>query len=276
MSGRLGVLCAGQGAPSTDTGTNAAASAQLATQPALVEDALAQWRSLGPLVPAPTVVAGYSLGELVAVAVAGAASHGTMVALAEARAQAMVAATVEPSGIVAVHGRRIVDRFDDVAPAGCAAAIVNGPDELVVGGTSAALAELAVQLGAAARITPLPIGVASHTPSLASAATAFREALADADIGDATVPVVRSRDGAVVRSRDDLVDMLARNVCTTVRWDLTMQVVAEQQLDGLVEIGAGTALSRLWSEHQGDPWAHAVMEYSAVGAAGAWVAAHLG
>lgn len=271
MSGRLGLLCAGQGsAPS-----GADASAQLETQPALVEASLDQWAALAPEVPEPVVVAGYSLGELVAATIAGALTPQLAQRLVAVRARLMVDATTVPSGLVALHGRQIFARREEIEAAGGAIAIVNGPDEVVIGGSLVALEAVERSLGRAVRATPLPVGVPSHTAALAAAADAFRTALAASEITDARIPIVRSRDGAVVRARDEVIDLLAQNICQTVRWDRTMEVLAEQQADGFVELGAGASLARLWAEHQGAPWAHALSEFSDPRAAASWVTGHL-
>ena len=91
------------------------------------------------------------------------------------------AAAAEPGGLIAIRGltRTGVDRC-------CAGerawiAIANGTDAFVVGGTHAALA--AVERRARAeggQVTPLPVGIASHTPLLETATALFRAELSTA------------------------------------------------------------------------------------------------
>src|SRR6185295_5093579 len=110
---------------------------------------------------------GYSVGELAAYGCAGALDAGELARLAAARALAMDAAAVRPSGLLALRGlpqdeirRLICDRELWIA-------IVNGEDAFVVGGEAAALEALAhASQAKGADATRLNVELASHTPLL--------------------------------------------------------------------------------------------------------------
>lgn len=306
MTGRLGVLCAGQGS-GLDTvverlRTTADSDAWLHTlcdavgrnredllgdlggrhcpqeivQPTLAAMAHAQWAGVREDVPAPVIVAGYSLGELVAAAVGGAMGVETLIGLAHQRGVLMSAATPQPTSMVAVRGPLTATVEGIATRTGVHVAIINGPQETIVAGESASMETFVHDLAADAHLTRLDVDVPSHTPLLDGAATEFAKKLNEADIGDLAVPLVRTRDGAVVHTRAEVIDTLVGNLHTTVRWDTTMSVLAEMDCDGMVEIGAGDALTHLWSQLHQRPWAHALSEFSSDSGAATWVGSHLG
>jgi [acyl-carrier-protein] S-malonyltransferase len=306
MTNRLGLLCAGQGSgldnvverlrvtdesvgwlkalcDVVDRGRDDLVAelggkhcAQEILQPALVAVAHSQWDAVRDLLPTPVIVAGYSLGELVAATIGGAMDAETLVDLAHQRGVLMAAATPQPTVMVAVRGPLIATVEDAATVAGCHLAIINGSQETIVVGESARMDTFLHHLAGDAHVTRLDINVPSHTSILDDAAARFAALLNDADVSDLTVPMIRSRDGAVVHSRAEVVDTLAGNVHTTVRWDTTMSVLAEMGCDGLVEVGAGESLTRLWMQREQRPWAHALGEFSSDAAAAAWVRSHLG
>jgi len=162
-------------------------------QPAIVAATLAMWAALRETVPAPALVAGYSIGELAAYGVSGALAPVDAVRLAVERAQLMDAC-LDPDtaqGMVAVSGipnaatGTLLQRF------GFYPAILTGEDTLVAGGPAAqreALAEAAAAAGA--RATALPVEVASHTPLLQGAVVPFEAVLGRQDWRAPAFPVL--------------------------------------------------------------------------------------
>ena len=146
--------------------------------------AMAAWAVIEDEVPRPLLVAGYSVGELAAWGVAGLLDADAVLELAAQRASAMDAATLEPSGLVAIRGLTRAMLEPLCRAHGCFVAIVNAADQMLLGGTRASLAALIhdAEAAGAERTTLLPVAVASHTPLLAEAGTAFRACLAAAPI----------------------------------------------------------------------------------------------
>jgi len=134
---------------------------------------IAAWQVLAPHLPRPAVVAGYSVGELAAFAVAGVFNAATALDLAAARAQAMSdSAADRPAGLMAVQGPHALAEAESVT--GLSVAIRIGAERAIVGGPIEALDSVAARWsGIGLRCTRLPIGVASHTPAMAAAAAAF-------------------------------------------------------------------------------------------------------
>ncbi len=111
-------------------------------QPLLCAASLAHWQGLREAVPAPVLVAGYSIGELAAHAIAGSFDAATCLALAAQRAQLMDSASPADAGLQAVLGleRHVLQPLCDLH--GAHVAIANGQDHFIVGGTHASLQRL--------------------------------------------------------------------------------------------------------------------------------------
>ena len=147
-------------------------------QPLLCAASLAQWQGLRDCVPAPTLIAGYSIGELAAHAIAGSFDAATCLALAAQRARLMDSASPADAGLQAVLGleRHVLQPLCDLH--GAHVAIANGQDHFIVGGTHASLQRLADAARAqGADIRLLPVRVPAHTPLLAAAVAPFAAAL---------------------------------------------------------------------------------------------------
>lgn len=156
------------------------AESNAVAQPLLAGLAMAAWMQLSPQLPAPSAVAGYSVGELPAFGAAGALDACDIVALAARRAAAMdrCAQQMPGGGLLAVSGLPPARMAALLETTGLAVAIRNGPENLILGGPHAALEQaqaLAARQGAHA--TRLRVQVASHTPWMRQAAQAFAQDL---------------------------------------------------------------------------------------------------
>lgn len=198
----------------------------------------------------PAALAGHSLGELAAVAVAGCVSVEAGLELVVLRSRLMAeAAATEPGAMAAVLG---LDR-DTVAAvidgiAGVWVANDNAPGQVVISGVREAVEDAAfralTEVGAR-RIVPLPVSGAFHSPLMQQAADAFADVLRRTPFRDAAYPIVQNtaaepaRDGGLVRQR------LAAQIASPVRWTETMQSLVGMGVDLVVEAGPGTVLTGL-------------------------------
>ena len=101
--------------------------------------AIAAWAVLSAKLPRPLVVAGYSVGELAAWGVAGLLDYEGVLDLSVQRAAAMDEATTQPSGLVAIRGLKRASLDPICRTHDAYVAIVNGEDQMLVGGTRNAL-----------------------------------------------------------------------------------------------------------------------------------------
>ena len=239
--------------------------------------AMAAWAVLGKVVPRPVVVAGYSVGELAAWGVAGVLDAKDVIGLAVKRASAMDDATTQPSGLVAVRGlsRR---RLEPLCRAhDCHVAIVNAPDQILVGGTRRSLDALtrdAGSHGASAQV--IPVAVASHTPLLRRASEQFRAALGKMKLPGALPSGVRllsGIDGDAVFDLHDGMDKLARQVQQTVDWAACMESCRAAGVSKVIELGPGNALVRLMQGVMRDGEVHGLAEFHSLDGLKRWITA---
>lgn len=232
---------------SLEGATNDELLANRIAQPTICAYQLTVWRKLAPQLPRPTLFAGYSLGELTAFACAGAIAAEETVPLAAVRARLMDEAVSVPSGLLAVFG------LEEEALRGlCRAhateiAIRNGYDTFIVGGAADALTGLAEGAAAAGatRVTRLCVPTPSHTSVLANAARAFGAELRAKMRERLDVPALSGVDGKVVRSGVDACAALEDQMCHTLDWAACMETIVSYRPHAVLEIGPGTALSRM-------------------------------
>jgi [acyl-carrier-protein] S-malonyltransferase len=188
-------------------------------------------------------VAGHSVGEITAAALAGVISELDAMKLVRARGIEMAkAAAVTPAGMAAVLGgeREIVLRA--IADLGLVAANDNGAGQIVAAGDLDALAQLAPE---GARVRALAVAGAFHTSFMQSAVEPLRALAATLEVNDPKCGVISNKDGAVVRNGRDVLDRIVAQISNPVRWDLCMNTLSEN-VSGAVEVPpAGTLVGLL-------------------------------
>ncbi len=234
---------------------------------------LAAWAQLAPLLPPPTAIVGYSVGELAAFSAAGVFDAGTALDLAAARADAMDhCAAQSPGGLLGLSqlAPAALDRLLAAHPV--AIAIRNAADSVVLGGPPDALVRVAAAaMAEGGHATRLRVAVASHTPAMQPAAEAFARVLAG-------VPMVRPRTALFSNAADRIVGAeqaraaLATQIATTVRWDECMDNLHARGVGRVLEIGAGQALARMWNQRYPEVQARSADEFRSVGAVVRWLA----
>ncbi|WP_282775923.1 ACP S-malonyltransferase [Nocardia sp. CC201C] len=226
------------------------------TQPLVVAAALLAFAEIPQdSLPADTIVAGHSVGELAAAAVAGVISADDAVALAAIRGAEMAkACALEPTGMSAVLGgdeAAVLARLDelDLVPANR-----NAVGQIVAAGRLDALAELAANPPEKARIRALPVAGAFHTAFMAPAQDAVTKAISTITPGEPTRVLLSNFDGTPVASGQDAIDKLAAQVTRPVRWDLCNETVRASGVSAVAELPpAGTLVGIAKRELKGTP-----------------------
>lgn len=236
---------------------------------------LAAWRQLSPSLPAPTAVAGYSVGELASFAAAGVLDPSLALELAGARAAAMDrCAAAVPGGLLAVSGLSSaqVQRLCEIS--GAALAIDNGEHAVVLGGPHAALqaAEQAAT-DAGGRCTRLHVDVASHTPWMQAAAAEFAQVLSASILRAPHIPLFSNADDRIT-SAAQAARALAEQISRVVRWRACMEQLHERRPACVLEVGPGAALARIWNDRYPDVPARSADEFRSASAIVDWVARH--
>lgn len=213
------------------------------TQPALfvIESLLAE--ALQAQGRAPQLVAGHSLGELIALHVAGVFDFATGLQLMQSRSTLMAAAG--GGAMTAVMGFERSELDDLVAAtAGVVIANDNSDAQVVLSGSPEAVAAVSSSLKCK-RAIPLAVSGAFHSPFMAAAATAFATELESVAFADAAIPVLSNTDPSPETNAAALKARLVQQMTTGVRWRETMAQFAALGIDTAVEIGPGAVLSGL-------------------------------
>jgi len=188
-------------------------------------------------------VAGHSVGEITAAALAGVISELDAMKLVRARGIEMAkAAAVTPAGMAAVLGgeREVVLRA--IADLGLVAANDNGAGQIVAAGDLDALTQLAPE---GARVRVLAVAGAFHTSYMQSAVEPLRALAASLEVNDPKCGVISNKDGAVIRNGREVLDRIVAQISNPVRWDLCMNTLSEN-VSGAVEVPpAGTLVGLL-------------------------------
>jgi [acyl-carrier-protein] S-malonyltransferase len=189
------------------------------------------------------LVAGHSLGELVALYAADVFDFRTGLELMHRRSELMAAAG--GGAMTAVMG---FERSELEALVGAHADVViandNSAAQVVISGLPEAVAAVAAQLPCK-RAIPLAVSGAFHSPFMASAAEAFAALLEQVPFADASIAVLSNTDPTPSTSGAELKQRLQRQMVSGVRWRETMDQLAALGVETVVEIGPGTVLSGL-------------------------------
>ncbi len=235
------------------------------TQPLVVAATLLAHEELtkrGLLSGKDVTVAGHSVGEIAAYAIAGVISADDAVKLAATRGSEMAkACALEPTGMSAVLGgdqAEVLARLDalDLVPANR-----NAAGQIVAAGTLSALDKLAEDPPAKARVRQLATAGAFHTHFMASAIDGYAGAVskvATTELSSLTATLLSNADGQPVASAADAMSKLVSQLTRPVRWDLCTETMRRINVTALVEFPpAGTLAGIAKRELRGVP-THAV------------------
>ena len=232
------------------------------TQPLVVAATLLAHEELarrGQLDSKDTVVAGHSVGEIAAYAIAGVISADDAVKLAATRGAEMArACAIEPTGMSAVLGgdeAEVLARLEalDLVPANR-----NAAGQIVAAGALAALDKLAEDPPAKARVRQLATAGAFHTHYMASASDGYAAAAEAVTTAEPTATLLSNADGQPVASAADAMAKLVNQMTQPVRWDLCTETMRQQNVSAIVEFPpAGTLAGIAKRELRGVP-THAV------------------
>lgn len=241
---------------------------------------MATWVRVKPLLPDISLVAGYSLGELVAYHVAGALTATETFRLVRARARLMdeAAASVNTAGgcMALWRGRvspaALAARDRAIAEYGLDVAIKRRYGEEVLAGPGDAIARFVADLQAMnPGLVRLPVTVPAHSRYLAQASVSFRDILSASAITAPRITVLGAVDAMPVRSREAAIDALSRQIATTIGWDGCMEALAESGIDKVIELGPGNDLAKLVGAEHPQIAAHAVEDFGDYRALADWL-----
>ncbi|WP_455843986.1 ACP S-malonyltransferase [Pantoea agglomerans] len=223
------------------------------TQPALLAASVAIYRVLqSKNAVQPTMMAGHSLGEYSALVCAGVLNFADAIKLVELRGKLMQEAVPEGTGamqaIIGLDDASIRKACEESAQGQVVSPVnFNSPGQVVIAGNKEAVerAGAACKAAGAKRALPLPVSVPSHCALMKPAADKLAVALEAITFNAPSVPVVNNVDvkceteGAAIRSA------LVRQLYSPVRWTESVEFIAAQGVEQLLEVGPGKVLTGL-------------------------------
>jgi [acyl-carrier-protein] S-malonyltransferase len=134
--------------------------------------------------------------------------------------------------------------------AGLHAANYNSPNQVVVAGTAAALAEAETRFkeAGAKRVIRLKVAGPFHSPLVADAAEEFAAVLQSASFADPALPLFSNVTGARISSGEEARKLALRQITEPVRWTAEETAIAALAPAAVLEVGPGKVLQGLWKD----------------------------
>ncbi len=221
-------------------------------QPALVTAACACLEAAreinGDKLTTARYVAGHSLGEYTALAVAGVFDFTTAVRLARERGRLMhEAGQRQPGGMAAIIGLEETKLAEVCRKSGTVMANINCPGQIVISGALENLnraMELAKAAGAS-RAIPLQVSGAFHSPLMKSVVEGMSKIIKSMPFKDPTIPVVANMTAEPLTKAEAVKTELINQLTNPVQWQRSIEYMVEQGVDTFIEIGPGKVLTGL-------------------------------
>ena len=192
------------------------------------------------------MLAGFSIGELAALAFSGAISYEDGFRLVCRRAELMRSASdLIPAGMAAVlklpdeSVRAICEEFERVYPVN-----FNCDGQVVAAGANDELplfVQRVKEMGG--RVMPLKVGGGFHSPLMAKAANGFAETLKAFDIRQPQLPLYSNV--TALPYENEIKGLLAKQICSPVMWKATIVNMIDSGADRFIEVGPGKTLTGL-------------------------------
>ncbi|MCO4695913.1 ACP S-malonyltransferase [Streptomyces sp. RO-S4] len=214
-------------------------------QPLLVAAGLLSASALGDI--APGAVAGHSVGEITAAALAGVLDDTAALSLVRKRGLAMAdAAAITETGMAALLGGDPEVTVKHLEKLGLTPANINGAGQIVAAGTKEQIAALeADKPEGVRRVVALQVAGAFHTHHMGPAVDTLAQAAKALTPADPTVAYVSNKDGEAVATGTEVLERLVGQVANPVRWDLCMETFKELGVTALLELCPGGTLTGL-------------------------------
>jgi [acyl-carrier-protein] S-malonyltransferase len=202
----------------------------------------------GNALPAPAFVAGHSLGEYTALAVAGVFDFAAAVCLARERGRLMHEAGQQRAGaMAAIIGLEETKLAGVCRESGTVMANINSPGQIVISGAAENVKkamELATAAGAS-RAIPLQVSGAFHSPLMKPAVEGMVKYLDAATFKAPSVPVIGNTTGAPLTTIEAIKAELRNQLTSPVLWQRSIEYMVDQGVSSFIEIGPGKVLTGL-------------------------------
>ncbi|MDG2918332.1 ACP S-malonyltransferase [Bisgaard Taxon 10/6] len=224
------------------------------TQPALLAASVAIYRVWQQQYPdlKPEVMAGHSLGEYSALVCAGVIDFEDAIQLVELRGKLMQQAVPEGAGamyaIIGLDNETIINACKTAEQGEVVSAVnFNSPGQVVIAGSKDAVerAAAACKEAGAKRALPLSVSVPSHCALMKPAADQLAVSLESVAVKAPSIAVINNVDVKTENGADAIRTALVRQLYSPVRWTETVEKMAAQGIEVLIEMGPGKVLTGL-------------------------------
>lgn len=222
------------------------------TQPAILATSIAAYRVLEARGFVPAWAAGHSLGEYSAHVAAGTFGFADAVRVVAHRGRYMQEAVPVGEGamaaILGLDGAAVLAACEAAAQGEVVSpANLNAPGQVVIAGSTAAVARAGVEAKArgAKRVVPLNVSAPFHCALMAPAQARLEPELRALAVQAPRVPVVANTDAVPRRDGVSAIDALVAQVSGAVRWEDVIGYLVSAGVRAYVEVGPGTVLAGL-------------------------------
>ncbi len=222
-------------------------------QPAIMAVSLAAVKAMEErlgtsAMPQPILMAGHSLGEYTALAVAGVLDIGETARLVQERGRLMQEACEQrPGTMAAIFGIDEMTMDEIGRETGTYLSNVNTVEQMVISGDLMAVARACdmAQSRGAKKVVPLRVGGAFHSALMEPARAGLAEAVESLIFRDPTVPIVANCDGQPLTTADSVKRELIAQICSCVQWKQSIDYMVKSGVSRFIEVGPGNVLSGL-------------------------------
>ncbi len=220
-------------------------------QPAIMAVSLACMKAMEEklgveAMPQPVVMAGHSLGEYTALAVAGVLDIAETAQLVRARGELMQeACDSNPGTMAAVLGLDEMTLEEIARETGTYVSNINTAEQIVISGERMAVAaamDLASARGAK-KVIPLSVGGAFHSGLMEPARAGLIEVINSLPFKDPEVPIIANITGKPLTTAESVKQELVAQICGCVQWKQSIDYMIGSGVADFVEVGPGKALS---------------------------------
>jgi len=217
------------------------------TQPAMVTTCLGITAVLQDMGIEPDVTAGLSLGEYAAIAAAGGMDYIDAIRLVRRRGVFMEEAVPSGKGAkTAVLGmdagaiEKVLEEFENVFIAN-----YNCPGQIVITGMKEGVEAAGVKLteAGAKRCIPLVVSGPFHSIYLKEAGAKLRKHMEEITFNELAIPYITNVTATYVSDKDDIPSLLEKQICSSVRWQQSVETMIADGVDTFIEIGPGKTLA---------------------------------
>ena len=200
----------------------------------------------------PCAVAGHSLGEYSALAIANVFDYQTGLLLVKARSEQMAKAGKSTKGtMAAIIGlennlvKEICEQYDGEGI--IVAANFNCPKQVVISGAINAVKSIMnyAKISGARMAVELNVSGAFHSPLMASAREALADLLNSIEISDSEIPVYANVDAKPIKNGNKIKRALIKQIDHPVLWFETILNLQKNGITSFLEIGPGKVLHGL-------------------------------